>query len=391
MACCSLQGRRPIPQGENSFTGVHASPPRTAASQTIDDVCLRRSPSGRLPTAQRRPGGRLVVQTFATLATGSTVGLHNGHGGLRRFHASRRRSAASFGWTQEFPATSPQGREFPAMAYDAAHGTVLMFGGLQGGNVLGDTWTWDGANWTRRFPATSPSPRTGSAMAYDPITREVVLFGGSDLTSRLGDTWTWDGANWTPQQPQPAPPPRDLAGIAYDASSKDVILFGGATSSYTFIGDTWAWDGATWTELFPAASPEPRTAVMAYDFRRRAIVLFGGIVDVAPITLLRDTWTWDGANWRKESPSHRPAARDFQGMAGDRDHVWLFAGAGNEGALADTWAWTGTTWNRLVTSSFPSYRAGCGMVYDGARRHVLLLGGSHGGTNFSDTWVLGPS
>ena len=30
------------------------------------------------------------------------------------------------------------------MAYDAAHGQVVMFGGFTGGTVLNDTWIWDG-------------------------------------------------------------------------------------------------------------------------------------------------------------------------------------------------------------------------------------------------------
>ena len=32
------------------------------------------------------------------------------------------------------------------MAYDAAHGQVVLFGGFNT-RALGDTWTWDGAAW----------------------------------------------------------------------------------------------------------------------------------------------------------------------------------------------------------------------------------------------------
>ena len=48
-----------------------------------------------------------------------------------------------------------------------------------------------------RFPATSPSARGGSAMAYDAARGRVVLFGGADVDGTpLGDTWTWDGTTW---------------------------------------------------------------------------------------------------------------------------------------------------------------------------------------------------
>jgi hypothetical protein len=58
------------------------------------------------------------------------------------------------------------------MAYDAATGTVVLFGG--GGNHdLGDTWTWDGTTWTQQAPATHPAARLSASMAYDAATREL--------------------------------------------------------------------------------------------------------------------------------------------------------------------------------------------------------------------------
>ena len=39
------------------------------------------------------------------------------------------------------------------MAYDAATGTVVLFGGrASDGLVFNDTWVWDGATWTKQFP-----------------------------------------------------------------------------------------------------------------------------------------------------------------------------------------------------------------------------------------------
>jgi hypothetical protein len=44
-------------------------------------------------------------------------------------------------------------------------------------------------NWTRQFPTTSPPARSVAAMAYDAATGNVVLFGGSR------DTWIWGSAS----------------------------------------------------------------------------------------------------------------------------------------------------------------------------------------------------
>src|SRR2546422_8529348 len=85
------------------------------------------------------------------------------------------------------------------MAYDAARGQVVLFGGCCAGDLLGDTWTWDGIDWTQRTPAHMPSPRFGPGATYDARTRQVVLFGGA--TGGCGyvcfaDTWTLNGTSW---------------------------------------------------------------------------------------------------------------------------------------------------------------------------------------------------
>jgi N-acetylneuraminic acid mutarotase len=137
------------------------------------------------------------------------------------------------------------------MAYDAATGNVVLFGGIHhndSGNVvvLGDTWTWDGSTWTRQHPAVHPSGRFGAAMGYDAATGNVVLFGGANSSVFLSSTWIWDGSTWTQQHPATAPPARIEATMAYDAATSKVVLFGGANLSGAgggdnYLGDTWTW------------------------------------------------------------------------------------------------------------------------------------------------------
>jgi hypothetical protein len=79
-------------------------------------------------------------------------------------------SAIAADWTQKLPAKSPSGRHGHAMAYDSAHGQVVLFGGLGADNtVLSDTWTWDGSNWTQKIArqqsARAELPRHGLRFA----------------------------------------------------------------------------------------------------------------------------------------------------------------------------------------------------------------------------------
>src|SRR6187551_468554 len=88
---------------------------------------------------------------------------------------------------------TPGGRAGMGMAYDAAHGQVVMFGGVINGGWLNDTWTWNGTHWTPHTAAHRPFARMQMGMAYDAAHGQVVLFGGVGPGFLGDDTWTWDG------------------------------------------------------------------------------------------------------------------------------------------------------------------------------------------------------
>jgi hypothetical protein len=104
-------------------------------------------------------------------------------------------SASAAAWTKQAPAVHPPGRQGAAMAYDAATGTAMLFGGFNGRispYYLSDTWTWNGTTWTKQHPVVHPSARDVAAMVYDAATASVVLFGGGAPNGGVfGDTWTW--------------------------------------------------------------------------------------------------------------------------------------------------------------------------------------------------------
>ena len=162
---------------------------------------------------------RIVIAAAAVLAACGALGMAPA--------AVQASSASDPAWTKQAPPVHPAPRSAAPMAYDAATGTAVLFGGGNAhGDLFADTWTWDGTTWTKQHPATSPPARANASMAYDAATGTVVLFGGAGPPRLLADTWTWDGTTWT-QQPPPTTRPPGLRGDGLRRGHRHLVLFGG--------------------------------------------------------------------------------------------------------------------------------------------------------------------
>jgi sugar lactone lactonase YvrE len=288
-------------------------------------------------------------------------------------------------WVQQSPVTSPPATYNGAMAYDSAHGQVVMFAG-----GTSNTWLWNGTTWFQASPATVPSARSNQAMAYDPMHGQVVMFGGIDSGStRLNDTWLWNGTNWTNVVPATSPSARDGATMVYDAALGGIVLFGGINGSGTIIGDTWLWNGTTWASVSSGQNPAARFShAMAYDAAHSQVVLFGGFNG----SELNDTWVLTGTGWAQLAPATSPGGRDSHGMDYDAalGQVVMFGGYNGSAYVNDTWTWNGTNWTLQspAASPSPSYATNA-MVYDAEEGGVVMFGGYNGGSFFNTTWVWG--
>ena len=244
------------------------------------------------------------------------------------------------------------------MVYDAADRKVILFGGVDAGGHLNDTWAYDPAanTWTELKPAgAQPAVALGSLHGLRLRRAQVILFGGYEWGEggARNDTWAYDPAAnaWTDLKPAGSvPPERAGQSMVYDSASGKVMLFGGNSGGgdyFILLNDTWAYDPTanTWTELHPDGRlPSERWLHSTiYDSVDSRAILFSGWNGTAGGEVLNDTWAYESrANrWTKLEPAgDLPPGREAHGIvyASGTGRVILFGGWVSGTDLNDTWA-----------------------------------------------------
>jgi hypothetical protein len=284
------------------------------------------------------------------------------------------------------PQDAPISRMNTAMAPFGHSGQAILYGGSWDITSFADTWLWNGTNWSLLNPANNPGMLTQHAMAYDEAHGQIVLFGGIDdeTYTYSNETWVWNGSNWQQMQPKVSPPARFGHAMAYDAVSKKVVLFGGY-GNYAEMNDTWLWDGANWTQAVTPESPLPRFGhSMAFDATRGETVLFGGFLSQPTPTWYSDTWVWNGAAWQQKLTAAPPPGRSGHVLAYHPvlQSVVMIGGAGGKDVGSngtwyydfrrETWTWNGEAW----TQQFPAVQPGpaywIGAAYDDTTQALTI-------------------
>jgi hypothetical protein len=329
--------------------------------------------------------------------------------------------AAGHGFAQDLPFSSgstgadgplryyrpADSRRYAGMAYDASRQRCVMVGGHTGGweNCV---WEMDGTNWQGQFnPATRPDyniyyhgPDSQHTTFYDTRQQRTVHVyltdAHNDDQGRRMRTWLWDGSIWEERTTPARPPGRGWAAVAYDANRQKAVLFGGYHSQAGGNkNDTWEWDGTNWVEITVATVPPPRhQAQMWYDSDKQRVLMLGGWIDAN--TIYQDFWSWDVTNWTALTPATLPTARAEGKVVYDsqRKRAVLFGGrvrqaGGGSTPQNDLWEYDGTNWAQItITGPAPAARKNHAMVYDAARRVVVMQGGCNAADqNFNDTWL----
>ena len=233
---------------------------------------------------------------------------------------------------------------YPAMAYDPTLGRLLLVGAGAGGGF--QTWAWSASGWSKvRAGGAPPLDQPDPAMAYDAAHGYLLL----SLGHVAGDTyyrllWRFDGRAWkqvsdqSPTLIAAAPGGAviglDRAGMRRWSGSAWVTLNVSGTPGYAaaaafdpltgrllvvgnsgpLIPDTgvsttawFTWDGGpSWrTAPMPDGWLQRAQFAMAWDGHARAVIAWGGtlvygfVANTPPPPRYRDTWAFDGRSWRR--------------------------------------------------------------------------------------------
>ncbi|HEV2428382.1 MAG TPA: hypothetical protein VGV64_00840, partial [Thermoplasmata archaeon] len=360
-------------------------------------------------------------------------------------------ASPSSSWTNLTPPTSqanPSPRLLASMTYDPADHGVLLFGGYGCVLVCNDTWSFGRGNWTDVVPnatctaSTCPSPRAGAMMAYDAALGGVLLFGGGvsffGFTRAFNDTWLYRAGHWQNLSTSvgPSPSARFQAAMAWDSLDNDVLLFGGAAASGQTYGDTWTFNG-TWHNIsstVAATAPSPRAGMAISDSPSGYLLMYGGeawngsasvILNDFPTSgcfpLPHVAYWFYGGSW---IPVKYPACPNMDqsptvtvpgdpppcgrvgaalGWSPKNAHFVLYGGYGTTfsttcsgpiGYLNDTWTYTsppgtmnnGFNWVNSGDSGDPSNRSYMGYANDLTDGYFVLFGGADATHGFNSTY-----
>ena len=246
--------------------------------------------------------------------------------------------------------------------------------------------------------APAGEPLNPGQLLYDEAQRRLLMLGAYQLPElpELTQLWEWQATGWKLLPAASAPSMRTLSTAVYDSGRRRIVMYGGLGNRglQDPRGDTWEFDGQRWVPIADRTVGTRDHHAMAYDEARGRTVMYGGVSSIdrsspgreAPI----NTWEWDGARWT-EIVTTGPGPRGGPGMVYDRarKHVVLFGGIGIiPGAaprFADTWIWDGKNWLK-ASDGGPAARNGHAMAFDRRAGVVIMWGGTTGVTHLDDMW-----
>jgi len=274
---------------------------------------------------------------------------------------------------------------------DARRGTLVLVGGRSSSGWLSGTWEWDGRQWRQTVDSSgSPPPRAGHAMAYDAASRRVVLFGGmAGPSARYCDTWTYAGTRWTQAAEAPCVTDRAInASLVFDSRNRRMLLAEGAAIANEAPRRLrlWEWKQDAWIVVDSVGPQRTGFSAAAFDDARGVLVvpvLFGG-TDAG-------VWEWNGQDWTHIRAAG-PSTRQTYGLAYDarRRRIVLVGGQGGRAGpyYDDEWTWDGARWSQAARprGAVPPGRGGATLLGDAARGRLLYFGG-YSDSLLADLWA----
>ena len=304
----------------------------------------------------------------------------------------------------------PSPREFTAMAYDALHREIVLFGGYvwsvsaNTGSTVSDTWTFQGRSWSKHDPMTSPGPLANDLMIYDDTSLTCLLVGKSISAVGPGgpaETWSWNGSSWARLPDIPLGTNEVIQGFAFDRTHGEAVLltWASAGNGPLTTTHTWTWNGRSWAlrhplHELPVGGAAPRLATVGPDTPARpgrgVLAVFE---DSATAT---ETWLWDGSTWSEQAATASPPYDPLGATMADDPVTGVVVLIGLEGVgsnaagSSSTWLWDGASWHRAgVAPDVDSLYGGTWLLSDGSTGHVVVIGDSGRPNRFDVLWSFG--
>lgn len=304
-------------------------------------------------------------------------------------------NATAADWT-DYP-NLPYSRTGALMAYDAADGYVVVFGGeiitpyTYMTQYCNETWIYSAGNWTNltRILHRAPPDGVSGPFIYDAADRYLLLetsvetqVNGSWVST--SETWTFAADAWTLLHPATSPGALKGASATYDSGDGYVLLFGGSTSR-----TTWEFSHGNWSVLSTNGSPWARSYAVLVDDPAEGYVLLSGGEAIISGTYVNtnDTWTYHAGNWTEASPAPSFAPPQKGGLIGatyDPRSGTILVNVGctyGSGVLQ----YSNGTWTTLDPCDSFAYSGP--IVYDAVDRELLVYYGYDGADFYEPTWL----
>jgi hypothetical protein len=283
----------------------------------------------------------------------------------------------------------PTARENPAMGYDSARGTLVMFGGsavFSSSTYYPETWTSanPASGWEKISTDTFVSARSAAAMAWDATNNGLLLFGGERADGvELNDMWLWDGADWNAVGADTLPPARRHHSLVTDPLTGKIYLFGGRNGSNVDLNDLWTWDGTNWTEITDAGTPPNVSfgysqARAAWDASDNALIVFNSSGS--------RTWKFKDGAWFELSIATPPSPGSeytFHYNPATESCILHGGSTGSTSNPPQTWEFRDDEWIQLSppTNSGRRYKHAC--AYHAGLSQLVITQGYLGSSTFN--------
>lgn len=307
------------------------------------------------------------------------------------------------------PITGPSPRHLHTAILDTPNDRMIVFGGVDGGQVLGDTWALDLSgpqlSWTQIPTTGAIPPRRDHVSVYDPVRQRMLVFGGSNFNNSFkNDVYALDLAGaptWSPIGTVGSPPGRFAHAGIYDPVRDRMIIFGGFGG--TFRNDVWelTLSGTpTWSQITPAGTPPVgRNAMTAfYDPIGDRMLVFGGF-DGNTQSFLNDLWALNLSGtptWTQLSLPGAPSVRRHYASGFDPSTNRVLIHGGLQFAtppqlnyLNDTYQLDlgSLTWTQLASGA-TKRNTHRGVYHAGSGRFVFYGGYDSNNQLPNDTWIF---